>query len=249
MARGAQAPPAIWTQVHGLHNANLWRDGALKHRQTTAALYVDSDGVYSKIDGIDIWGVERDARMYPGPHPIVAHPPCQRWGKFWAGQPRYIARTGIRKRKGDDGGCFKSAIFDARRWGGVIEHPWHSSAWPHFRLSVPPRNGGWIQADNFGGYTCCVEQGKYGHYARKPTMLLVYGASRADLPELKWGLSDPTYPPEAVRKHGIEYCRKQGEVALKGGGRDSKPRISTPPEFRDLLIQIASVCQGTGASE
>ena len=63
--------------------------------------------------------------------------------------------------KGADGGCFKAALTDARRWGGVIEHPWGCHAWPHFGLNVPPRSGGWIAADFHGGWTCCVEQGRY----------------------------------------------------------------------------------------
>lgn len=40
-----------------------------------AALYVEKDGCYFGIDGVDTWDEERDARMYPGPHPIIAHPP------------------------------------------------------------------------------------------------------------------------------------------------------------------------------
>ena len=42
------------------------------------------------------------SRLYAGPHPVVAHPPCQRWGKLWAGQPLWIKRTGERKKKGDE---------------------------------------------------------------------------------------------------------------------------------------------------
>jgi hypothetical protein len=58
-----------------------------------------------------------------------------------------------------------------RKYGGILEHPWGSHAWPHFGLNTPPREGGWIVADFDGGWTCCVEQGRYGHYARKPTLL------------------------------------------------------------------------------
>ena len=208
-----------------------------------AALYVQNGGCYFGLDGVDPWDEARDARLYPGPHPVVAHPPCQRWGKLWAGQPLWIKRTGERKSKGDDGGCFKAALFDVRRWGGVLEHPWGSHAWAFFGLAKPPRKGGWIKADRYG-WTCCVEQGNYGHYAPKPTLLY---AVNCDLPNLAWGKTvahDDDFPPEAVAKHGIEYCRRAGLLAFKGGGRDSAPRIGTPPEFRDILIAMARSAKG-----
>ena len=43
-----------------------------------AALYVETDGCYFGLDGVDPWDAERDAREYAGPHPVVAHPPCKR---------------------------------------------------------------------------------------------------------------------------------------------------------------------------
>ena len=201
-----------------------------------AALYVKTGGAYYALPGVDPWDEERDARKYAGPYPVVAHPPCQRWGKMWAGQPLWIKRTGERKKKGDDGGCFKAALAAVRQWGGVIEHPHGSHAWAHFGLNKPPRSGGWISADVHGGWTCCVEQGRYGHYARKPTWLYAIGV---DLPELDWGKSEPSFPPEAIEKYGLAYCKRAGELAFKGGGKDSAPRISTPEPFRDLLIGMA----------
>lgn len=210
--------------------------------KTVADLYVETDGCYFGLEGVDPWDEARDARRYNGPHPVVAHPPCQRWGKLWAGQPLWIKRTGERKTKGDDQGCFKSALFDARRFGGVIEHPWESHAWPAFGLNVPSRTGGWIAADFFGGWTCCVEQGRYRHYARKPTLLLVYGLPADALPELEWGKSEAQFPQEAIEKHGLEYCKKAGELAFKGGGKDSSARIGTPEPFRNLLIDMARAC-------
>lgn len=205
--------------------------------QPIAALYVQTGGSYFNLEGVTPYDEERDARMYGGPHPVVAHPPCQRWGKLWAGQPLWIKRTGERKRKGDDQGCFKSAIFDVRTYGGVLEHPCDSGAWAHFGLAKPPRTGGWIKADAHGGWTCCVEQGQYGHYARKPTWLYAVGVG--PLPELRWGKREAKFPQWAIDKHGIEYCKRAGELAFQGGGKDSGPRISTPPEFRDLLIAMA----------
>ena len=40
-----------------------------------AALYVEKDGVYSGLQGVDPWDEARDARLYAGPRPVVAHPP------------------------------------------------------------------------------------------------------------------------------------------------------------------------------
>ena len=47
---------------------------------TVAALYVQTGGRYFNQSGIDPWDITRDARKYAGPHPVVAHPPCQLWG-------------------------------------------------------------------------------------------------------------------------------------------------------------------------
>ena len=91
-------------------------------------------------------------------------------------------------------------------------------------------------ADFNGLWTCCVEQGRYGHYARKPTLLL---AHRCDTPKLDWGVSEHRIPQWAIEKYGLEYCKKAGELAFKGGGKDSGPRIHTPEPFRDLLISMA----------
>lgn len=201
-----------------------------------AALYVKKQGTYFGLPDVDPWDEDRDARLYLGPYPVVAHPPCQRWGKMWFGSPVYVAKTGKRKKKGDDGGCFESALKAVRQYGGILEHPWGSHAWAHFELNKPSRKGGWIEADTFGGWTCCVEQGRYGHYARKPTLLYAVATKR---PELLWGKSEPRLDPDYVKRVGIKKAKRAGELSLRGGGIDSGPRISTPKEFRDLLISIA----------
>jgi hypothetical protein len=209
-----------------------------------AALYVQSGGTYFGLPHVDPWDERRDARKYDGPNPVVAHPPCQRWGKFWFGCPLTVKRTGVRKVKGDDGGCFEPALASVREWGGVLEHPWGSHAWPHFGLTVPPRAGEWFKADNYGGWTCCVEQGQYGHYARKPTMLYAVGC---ELPELHWGHTEAKYDPAVVARMGLKRAKRLGEVGAKGGGMDSTARIHTPPAFRDLLIAIARTAEPKGA--
>lgn len=202
-----------------------------------AALFVETDGCYFGLPGVDPWDEKRDARTYLGPHPIVAHPECQRWGRFWHGSTRKPHQF----RKGDDGGCFKSALFDLQRWGGVIEHPADSHAWAAFHIPKPPRAGGWIEASQGYGpaWACCVHQGHYGHIAGKPTWLLAAGMWRDDLPELIWGPCEQRIHPRALELHGYEKARRIGMMAMVGGKDKTRIRNATTPEFRDVLIDIA----------
>lgn len=193
-----------------------------------AALYVLTGGCYFGLPDVDPWDEKRDARKYDGPHKVLAHPPCERWGRYWFGGPS--AR--VKRVKGDDGGCFASALAFVRKWGGVLEHPVDSSAWAHFGLMAPPRNGGWVRDVLVPTeWTCCVEQGHYGHPARKPTWLFV--SSTIPPAELKWG---PAPTPE--RKPIIARERTRGVVELLS----RRQRQSTPPEFRDVLLRLAADC-------
>lgn len=201
-----------------------------------AALFVQTNGCYFGLPDVDPWDEGRDARKYWGKNPVVAHPPCQRWGKMWFGQPLAISKGAPKKKMGDDGGCFMSAKDDVRKWGGVLEHPKGSHAFKFYGLPIPDENGGWTEPDEYGGRSCCVEQGRYGHYARKPTWLYAVGI---DFPELDWGVSEAKYDPAVVARMGLKRAKRLGEVGAKGGGKDSTPRISTPPAFRDLLIAMA----------
>ncbi len=202
-----------------------------------AALYVETDGGYFGVPGVDPWDEPRDARAYQGPHPIVAHPPCQRWGRFWHGSTAKPHQF----KKGDDGGCFEAALAAVHRWGGVIEHPCDSHAWAAFGLARPPREGGWVQARWLDGdtWTCCVYQGHYGHFSGKPTWLYVSGVKRADLPELRWGKTEQRIHPVALAKHGYEKARRIGMMAMVGGKDKTRIRNATPNEFRDVLLSIA----------
>lgn len=204
-----------------------------------AALYVQTGGCYFDLPGVDPWDEARDARQYAGPHPVVAHPPCQRWGRYWAGSPLAVSR-GKRLKKGDDRGCFASALKSLRRYGGVAEHPADSGAWKHFELNVPPRSGGWVMADWFGGWTCYVEQGFYGHFSRKPTWLLAY---HVDLPSLHWGEGKQRLCPLAIEKFGYAKARRRGTMVNVGGGGNDTDRSATPLPFRNLLLSIARTAQ------
>ena len=195
-----------------------------------AALYVLPNGVYSGRPDVDCWDEKRDARLYAGPWPVVAHPPCARWGRYWSGAPT----EKVRRKMGDDGGCFAAALASVRRWGGVLEHPEASHAWRAFGLIAPLKSGGWIPADYVGGWTCCVEQGHYGHRARKATWLYAYGVT---LPSLRWGRSAASAKLDMGCHSKEERARK-----VKTGicqQLSHRQRQATPTEFAELLLSIA----------
>jgi hypothetical protein len=186
-----------------------------------AALYVENGGCYYGLPGVEPWDQERDARLYAGPWPVVAHPPCARWCKL---APVNQARYG--HKIGDDGGCFASALASVRRWGGVLEHPAVTLAWPAFGLPRPLRRG-W-QRSFCGGWTAQVEQGHYGHPARKSTWLYAFGVR---LPDLRWGKGpEPTawisaHRPRAELGHVRQLSKREA--------------AATPAPFRDILIGMA----------
>lgn len=196
-----------------------------------AALYVMPNGAYSQVPGLDLWDAARDARQYAGPYPVVAHPPCERWGRYWFGGPS----CKVRKVKGDDGGCFAAALASVRKWGGILEHPAASAAWAHFGLAKPPRAGGWVKADDFGGWTCCVDQLHYGHRAQKATWLYAVGCT---LPALTWGKSGGWVRPDAAF-HSAEERRRAVRTGICQR-LSKRQRAATPTAFRDLLISIAA---------
>ena len=197
-----------------------------------AALYVETNGVYFGLVDVDPWDEARDARCYAGPNPVVAHPPCQRWGRMKGGGP---SLPGGRVPHHDEG-CFAAAMTAVRNFGGVLEHPKDSSAWDYFGLMKPPATGGWVRADAFGGWTCCVDQGHYGHFANKRTWLYAVGC---ELPSLIWGKGAQKIHPVALERHGYEKARRIGMMAMVGGKDKTRIRNMTPEPFRDLLISMA----------
>jgi len=200
-------------------------------QRTISALFVEVGGCYDS-ELFDVWTVERDARLYRGHNPVVAHPPCQRWGRFWHGSPCKPHQF----RLGEDAGCFASALTAVRNYGGILEHPAGSKAWKYFGLRHPKQALGWIPADDFGGWTCQIDQKHYGHQAPKPTWLYAVNTLR---PELIWEKSDRTPPSWMIEKYGEAKARKIGVVAMIGGKNKTLLRNATPPQFRDLLVAIA----------
>jgi hypothetical protein len=197
---------------------------------TVAALFVEKNGVYAGIPDVDVWDESRDARLYAGPWPVVAHPPCNRWSPL-----AYLNQAQHGYRVGDDGGCFHAALTALRRFGGVLEHPAKSLAWRRFDLPRPTRNG-WTQSLFEDGWATEVSQSAYGLEARKRTWLYYIGP---EPPALDW--SDP---PVTATVGGGGWLRPSGRrdaSTTKGDGTrlQGAEASRTPEGFRDALLAMA----------
>lgn len=190
------------------------------------ALFVQTGGAYFQDARFDPWDEPRDARGFQGEGPVIAHPPCARWCRL-AG----LVEKRWGHKRGEDGGCFASALASVRRCGGVLEHPAYSDAWKAFGLPRPDRKGGWVGSDETG-YSCHVEQGRYGHKAKKATWLYVFGIPRELLPELRWGQADQH------SEYWVSWCgnKTHGQVRPRLG---KAAALATPPEFLEVLVDLA----------
>lgn len=208
-----------------------------------AALFVEKGGVYYGLPDVDPWDQERDARLYAGPWPVVAHPPCARWSRL-AGFTE--ARFGY--KRGADEGCFEAALCAVRKFGGVLEHPAHTAAFKRFGLPRPSRIDGWTCDLYDRGAVCYVEQGRYGLPVKKATWLYAYGV---ELTQLRWGMTPDSDGDEPNGPHGgIDNWRDRWQKAKEGNhpralagawrvNRHNGMRSATPPAFRDLLLDMA----------
>ncbi len=76
---------------------------------TISALWVRHDSVYRRL-GIECYDRTRDARNYAGPGPVICHPPCGPWGKYWKVSHETVMDGLLAVRMVD-------------RFGGVVEQP------------------------------------------------------------------------------------------------------------------------------
>lgn len=204
-----------------------------------AALFVDERGPYAGLPDVDAWGITRDARLYAGPYPVVAHPPCARWCRL----AKLVASQGG-KAVGDDEGTFAAALASVRAWGGVLEHPAWSLAWGAHGLLAPPAFG-WARTMD-GEWVCEVSQAAYGHRAAKSTWLLYVGAPAP--PPLLWSRPKASrVVGTTLRATATPAPKAQREAAYRAGRRPSREVAAlsakecrrTPLPFRDLLLSMA----------
>ena len=184
---------------------------------TIAALYVDvRRGPYAHIPGVECWGVEKDADDYPGPHQVVAHPPCGHWGRY-------------HQKAWDDGHNGPIAVGFVRTYGGVLEHPVNSKLWTACDMPKPGH-----PPDIWGGWTLTVVQRDWGHRADKPTWLYIVGCTAGDLPERPPHTPPVVAPPTPGKTRGILERLSKTQRHL------------TPPAFAAWLVEVARRCRPPG---
>lgn len=203
-------------------------------------MFVDAKGAYPDLLGRGhCWaGTEDkypgahqsdDARLYTGPAPVVAHPPCQLWTNMAAvNWKRYGRQLPAWYPGGTDEGCFASALESVRTHGGVLEHPASTHAWNAHALPRPGHR--WIQGggSSAGLWACEVWQSAYGHAARKRTWLL-YCGKRPPF-ELRWDRNPGT--------HQVGWFDRAKPTLSK------RAASATPVEFALELIRLAEWSRG-----
>lgn len=200
-----------------------WDEAELAYNRHISALFVEIGGVYYDHPDIDPWSIICDARKYNGPFPVIAHPPCQRWGAM--ALVNFSRWGGEHNRPGNDGGCFSAALESVNKFGGVLEHPAKSKAWDTYTLKKPTAK----RWDKSGiGWVCEVWQSAYGHRANKATWLYYVGKNEPF--DLRWDRKRGT--------HQIGFYDQRGKSSNKPT-LSKKEANATPIEFRDELIRLA----------
>ena len=127
-----------------------------------AALYMMKGSImFGLLPKKRIWTIERDARKYAGPYPVVAAPPCA----------QYCQMRHLSKDDPEAYSCAPRAVEQVREFGGVLEHPARSDLW---RVADLPMPGG-IDRDKYGGWSLEVRQFDFGHVSLKKTWLYIVG--------------------------------------------------------------------------
>jgi hypothetical protein len=164
--------------------------------------------------GVSMWTYRRNAKLYDGPDPVVAHPPCGPWSRL-----KFLCTK-------QDPTCGPRAVIQVQKWGGVLEHPRESSLFRHCSL---PRPGD--PSDAYGGYTIAVHQVAWGHSCAKPTWLYLVGVPRA-------------IAEAGIRTGGVETHRvtngPRGKRLPKATAAKAR---GTPKAFAEWLVSLARIAQ------
>jgi hypothetical protein len=190
------------------------RDAFTLPEPTVAVLFARADSIYKTLPGTDVWDIERNARLWPGGAPVVAHPPCRAWGRL---------RKFANPRKGERQLAIWS-VRQVRRFGGVLKHPVGSLLWK--KAGLPPPG----QVDRYGGWTLPIHQNWWGHRAEKATLLYIVGCAPGDTPPIPLRLGEATHVVQSRKRFDYRPHITKAE------------REHTPPELAQWLCELARRC-------
>ena len=185
---------------------------------TVAVLFARQDSYYKTMPNVDVYDIDRDARTWPGGCPVVAHPPCRAWASL-----RFHAKP----RPGEKQLAIY-AVERIRKFGGVLEHPHRSTLWPIAGLPEPGKR------DEYFGWTLTVDQQWFGHRAQKRTRLYICGIDPNEIPTMPIVLGNATHTVGLWSGRDKNNCRPS--IA-------KREYESTPPEFAEWLVDLASRCK------
>lgn len=183
-----------------------------------AVLFARRDSIYKRLPCTMVFDIDRDARTYIGDLPIIAHPPCRAWGRLHT----------FANPRPDEKALAPWAVSQVLKWGGVLEHPAHSSLWSHCGLPLPGQ-----PPTAAGTWSLSIDQHWFGHRARKRTWLLIHGITPRQLPAypLRWELPTHVISTSRRARHRLECSKSERE--------------HTPELFARWLIQVCQVISTT----
>ena len=227
MTGATELPEAAQCDTPGIV---LLSDGLGRTAPDVAVLFARRDSGYKAMPQLDVYDIDRDARSYDGPFPVVAHPPCRGWGRL-----RHFA-----KPRPDERNLARLAVALVREFGGVLEHPSHSTLWAAQRLPQPG------QRDAYGGWTMGVQQWQFGHRAETRTWLYLVGCEpkdTPDLPALKLGQASHVIAQDSRPRRGTNGERLRKDMPGWRPEVLKAEREHTPAEFRVWLVDLARRCK------
>lgn len=182
---------------------------------TVSILFARQDSIYKALPGCDVWDIDRDARTFDGPGPVVAHPPCRAWGRLRA----------FANPRPDERNLGRLAVALVREFGGVLEHPAGSTLWAAQKMPLPGRR------DQFGGWTLQAPQKWWGHKAEKETWFYVVGCEPGDIPALPIVLGEASHVIQSRKRQDHRPHVSKAE------------REHTPIELAKWLVELARRCR------
>ena len=124
------------------------------------------NSMYHTIPAVVVYDKRRDARIFPGGTPIVAHPPCRSWSAF----TKHLAKPEPGEKELGLWCCDQ-----LRAWGGILEQPAHSGLFAAAGLPMPG------QGERDGVWSLEVWQAWWGYESKKSTWLAFVGVSPNDV--------------------------------------------------------------------